>query len=68
MGEGDEEMADGKEKEDPRILQEESEKVKDEERQEDEEEGRMIRGKKPIRQPNQEEYDEHMRTHIPFRK
>ena len=68
MGEEDEEMADEKEKENQKKMQEEKGKVKDEERQEDEEEGRIIRGKKHIRQPNQEEYDDHMRTHIPFRK
>ena len=38
------------------------------EEEEKEEEARNMRGKKPIRQPSQEEYDEHMRTHMPFRK
>ena len=67
VGDEDEEMADDKEEEDPRKLQEE--KVKDEEVKDEEgEEARMIKGKKAVRQPNQEEYDAHMRTHIPFRK
>ena len=33
-----------------------------------EEEARIMRGERLVRQPTQEEYDEHMRTHIPCRK
>ena len=40
----------------------------EQERDEGGEEARIIKGKKMVRQPTQEEYDEHMRTHIPFRK
>ena len=32
------------------------------------EEGRPIGGQKMIYQPSQQEWDDHMRTHIPFRK
>ena len=32
------------------------------------EEARAIAGQKAIYQPSAEEWDEHMRTHIPFRK
>ena len=35
---------------------------------EKEEEARTIKGKRPVRQPTREEYEEHMRTHLPFRK
>jgi hypothetical protein len=66
-GEEDEDMADEKE-----VNIEESKTDKkaiiEKEGEEKEEEARNIRGKKPIRQPSQEEYDEHMRTHMPFRK
>ena len=55
VGEEDEEMADDKEddkeEEDPSKMQEG--KVKDEEGQEKEEEARIIKGEKPVRQPNQ---------------
>ena len=32
------------------------------------EESRAIKGKKNVVTPSREEYEEHMRTHIPFRK
>ena len=32
------------------------------------EEARVIAGQKAISQPSKEEWDEHMRTHLPFRK
>ena len=64
--EEDAEMADDKEEEDTTKTQEG--KVKDEEGQEKDEEARIVKGKKAVRQPNQEEYDSHMRSHIPFRK
>ena len=32
------------------------------------EEGRQIKGQKIIYQPSKQEYDDHQRTHIPFRK
>ena len=40
------------------------------EREADEEldEGRVIKGQKIVYQPSQQEWDDHMRTHIPFRK
>ena len=31
-------------------------------------EGRKIKGMKPVQQPTKEEYDDHMRTHIPYRQ
>ena len=68
LGEGeDEDMADEKEEdiEEPKSAEKD---IIDKEGEEKEEEARNIKGKKLIRQPNQEEYDEHMRTHIPFRK
>ena len=40
----------------------------EEEDDEKEEEARTIKGKRPVRQPTREEYEEHMRTHLPFRK
>ena len=40
----------------------------EEEYHEKEDGSRISRGKKPVRQPGREEYDEHMRTQIPFRK
>ena len=39
-----------------------------EKREEDEEEGRAIRGPKAIYTPGKEEWDNHMRSHIPFRR
>ena len=68
LGEGeDEDMADEKEEdiEEPKSAEK---AIIDQEGEEKEEEARNIKGKKLIRQPNQEEYDEHMRTHMPFRK
>ena len=68
LGEGDDEnMADEKE---GNIEESKSDKsvIIAKEEEEKEEEARSIRGKKPIRQPSREEYDEHMRTHMPFRK
>jgi len=68
LGEGeDEDMADEKEEdiEEPKSAEKD---IIDKEGEEKEEEARNIKGKKLIRQPNQEEYDEHMRTHMPFRK
>ena len=35
---------------------------------EESEEGRVIRGQKPVYKPSKEEWDNHMRTHIPYRK
>ena len=40
----------------------------EEEGEEKEEETRGIRWKQPVRQPTRGEYEEHIRTHIPFRK
>ena len=43
--------------------------VKESEREEgEEEEGRIIRGPKAIYTPSREEWDNHMRSHIPFRR
>ena len=39
-----------------------------EEEEEEEEEGRIIRGQKAVYKPSQEEWDNHMRTHVPFRR
>ena len=36
--------------------------------EEEEGEGRVISSQKIIYQPSQQEWDDHMRTHIPFRK
>ena len=63
----DEEMAD----EEGRIEDEAQVSLRENEEGEKEEKGeeaRYIKGKKPVRQPTKEEYDEHMRTHLPFRK
>ena len=35
---------------------------------EQEEEGRIIRGQKAVYKPSQEEWDNHMRSHVPFRR
>ena len=35
---------------------------------EEHDEGRVIKGQKILYQPSQQEWDDHMRTHIPFRK
>ena len=45
-----------------------NEVVEHSEGQEDEEEGRAISGQKMLYQPSQQEWDDHQRTHIPFRK
>ena len=39
-----------------------------EEDEEMEEEGRIIRGQKAIYKPSQEEWDNHMKSHIPYRR
>ena len=39
-----------------------------EEEEELEEEGRIIKGPKAIYKPSQEEWDNHMKSHIPFRR
>ena len=46
--------------------EEDVESVREDE--EESEEGRAIAGQKAIYKPTQEEWDEHMRTHIPFRR
>ena len=38
------------------------------EEEEEEEEGRAIKGQKPVYKPSKAEWDQHMRTHNPFRK
>ena len=44
------------------------EEVDEEMKGEELEEGRVITGQKAIYQPTKEEWDNHMRSHIPFRK
>ena len=72
LGEGeDEDMADDKEEHIDQLKSTKSEIIEEEECEkgkEGEEEARTMRGKKLVRQPSREEYDEHMRTHLPFRK
>ena len=60
-------MADDKE-EDIDELKSAERAVTEKEGEEKEEEARSRRGKKPFLQPSQEEYDEHMRTQMPFKK
>ena len=59
----------------PKFTRSESGKAVDEwevmegeEDEEMEEEGRIIRGPKAIYKPSQEEWDNHMKSHIPFRR
>jgi len=76
VGEDDEDMADEetliREKEilikDKTKEEMKEGKVEDEIIEEEMEEGRIMKGKRPIRQPTRDEYEAHRRTHIPFRK
>ena len=51
----------------PREVDVQREIDMDEEGETQEEEGRVMKGKKNIEAPSKEEYEEHMRTHIPYR-
>ena len=66
--EDDEEMADDKEGHIDKLISDKGAIMEEGGEEKEEEEARIIKGKKPVRQPTKEEYDAHMRTHIPFRK
>lgn len=46
----------------------EEEENQGEEEEEEAEEGRIIKGQSRVVKPSKEEWDNHMRTHIPYRK
>ena len=50
------------------LASEDAEMDTEEWKEEEEEEGRGIAGQKAVYKPSKEEWDEHQRTHIPFRK
>ena len=72
LGEGeDEDMAGDKDEYIDQLKKSDEGSIEEkagEEEKEEGEEARIIKGKRPLRQPTKEEYEEHMRTHLPFRK
>ena len=56
------------EKSEDNATMEKSERVLEEEMEEESGEGRIIKGQKRIIMPNREEWENHMRTHIPYRR